>query len=605
MENFDPLGIHTGDSIVVAPSQTLSDDEYFMLRNSALRVIRHLNVVGECNIQFGLDPKSRDYFIIEVNARLSRSSALASKATGYPLAFVAAKLGLGYDLPTLRNAVTKVTTACFEPSLDYVVVKMPLWDMKKFDRVSTKIGTSMKSVGEAMAIGRNFEEAFQKALRMTHGPLVEGFLSCYAAHHTLNDPKTPQKIPSGGKLSNSNNNNNNNNNELSPELARLIEELEQPSDLRVFAIISAIKTAKMSLQRIHELTNIDLWFLDRLAHILELESKLLAAPCEPATLTPALLRSLKRYGFSDRGIAKCIESSEISVRRARKHYGIVPIVKQIDTVAAEVAAPQTNYLYVTYSGDESDVQSIRQAQKQALASGSMTSSSLLGAYVVLGSGSYRIGSSVEFDWCAVSAIKTLAQLGHRAIMINYNPETVSTDYDVCDRLYFEELSVERVMDIVEWEQTDHTEGVSGGAVTQPAQAVAAVDAETVETGIARPPIRGVLISMGGQIPNNIALTLWRQNIPIVGTNPEMIDVAENRYKFSRLCDQLSVDQPKWKELTAKSDIMGFCNQVGFPVLVRPSYVLSGMSTTKIHLEKIFFFFFSFFYCRCCYESLHE
>eukprot|EP01116_Phalansterium_solitarium_P021821 TRINITY_DN6959_c0_g1_i2.p1 TRINITY_DN6959_c0_g1~~TRINITY_DN6959_c0_g1_i2.p1 ORF type:complete len:1884 (-),score=892.07 TRINITY_DN6959_c0_g1_i2:456-6107(-) len=487
MENFDPLGVHTGESIVVAPSQTLTDNEYFMLRNTAIKVIRSLGIVGECNIQYALNPYTEEYCIIEVNARLSRSSALASKATGYPLAFVAAKLALGKELPALRNSVTKVTTACFEPSLDYCVVKMPLWDLKKFERVITKIGTSMKSVGEVMSIGRNFEEAIQKAIRMVNGH-ADGF---------------------------------------QPGLAPVSEEeLEHPSDQRIYVIASAFREG-MSVDQVHDLTRIDKWFLHKLKRISDLEISMEAFTT--ATVPPTMLREAKQLGFSDKQIARCLTNTELAVRQLRKELNIVPFVKQIDTVAAEVSAGNVNYLYMTYNGHEHDITFDDHG------------------YIVIGSGAYRIGSSVEFDWCTMGAISTLQKLGLKSIMINFNPETVSTDYDVCDRLYFEELTMERVLDVYEMESSD-----------------------------------GVIISMGGQIPNNLAMPLWRQNVNILGTSPEMIDSAENRYKFSRLLDTLGVDQPKWKELTHADDIVNFCEDVGYPVLVRPSYVLSGAAMNIVH-----------------------
>lgn len=491
MENFDPLGVHTGESIVVAPSQTLSDNEYHMLRRTAIKVIRHLKIVGECNIQYALNPESEEYCIIEVNARLSRSSALASKATGYPLAFIAAKLALGTKLDELRNSVTKVTTACFEPSLDYVVVKMPVWDLKKFERVKTKIDSSMKSVGEVMSLGRTFEESMQKAIRMVNQH-ADGF------QHGLAPPSD--------------------------------EELEFPSDQRIFVLASAFKEG-MTVERAHQLTKIDRWFLTKLKRIIDLENYLTSNYESNLDAIPVeFFRELKRLGFSDKQIARCISSTELKIREKRTEMGIVPFVKQIDTVAAEVAA-QNNYLYMTYSGSEHDINFNDHG------------------YMVIGSGGYRIGSSVEFDWCAVSAITTLKKMGYKAIMVNYNPETVSTDYDVCDRLYFEELTLESVLNIYELEKS-----------------------------------LGVLISMGGQIPNNLAIPLWRNNVNILGTSPEMIDNAENRYKFSRLLDSIGVDQPKWKELTDINLVKDFCHQVGYPVLVRPSYVLSGAAMNIVHSD---------------------
>lgn len=489
MENFDPLGVHTGDSIVVAPSQTLSDEDYNMLRTTAVNVIRHLGVVGECNIQYALNPHSKEYCIIEVNARLSRSSALASKATGYPLAFVAAKLGLNIPLNELRNSVTRETSACFEPSLDYVVTKMPRWDLRKFMRVSSKLGSSMKSVGEVMSIGRTFEESLQKAIRSVD-PSFEGF--------GRNDHV---------------------------DVADLDEELERPTDRRIFAIANAFAQG-YTVEKIHEQTNIDRWFLTKLAGLMDVAQAMEA--CGAAPIPAALLRQAKQSGFSDRQIAKCAASAELAVRRRRQELGIVPYVKQIDTVAAEFPA-QTNYLYMTYNAVEHDLTFNDKG------------------VMVLGSGVYRIGSSVEFDWCAVRAIRTLRAQGFKTVMVNYNPETVSTDYDEADRLYFENISLETVMDIYELEQSS-----------------------------------GVVISMGGQIPNNIALPLHRQGVKVLGTSPEMIDNAENRYKFSRMLDRLGVDQPMWKELTSLEDAYSACTRFGYPVLVRPSYVLSGAAMNVVY-----------------------
>jgi carbamoyl-phosphate synthase/aspartate carbamoyltransferase len=480
MENFDPLGIHTGDSIVVAPSQTLSDEDYHMLRTTAVNVIRHLGVIGECNIQYALNPVSKEYCIIEVNARLSRSSALASKATGYPLAFVAAKLGLGIPLNEIKNAMTKVTCACFEPSLDYCVVKMPRWDLKKFHRVSKKISSSMKSVGEVMAIGRTFEEAIQKAIRS-----VEFAFTGFAQNDFVEN---------------------------------VDEELVHPTDLRMFAIANALHSG-YSVDQIWEKTQIDKWFLNKLNNIVKLDQKL--HEYSISNLPLSLLYAAKQTGFSDRQLAVALKSTEMAVRELRVERGVTPFVKQIDTVAAEFPA-QTNYLYMTYNAVEHDVQ----FEDRGI--------------TVLGSGVYRIGSSVEFDWCAVRAIRTLRQHGFKTIMINYNPETVSTDYDEADRLYFETITLERVLDIYEIEQS-----------------------------------AGLILSMGGQTPNNIALPLYRANVKILGTTPEMIDSAENRYKFSRMLDRIGVDQPKWKELTSMDEASSFCERVGYPVLVRPSYVLSG------------------------------
>ncbi|PFH49641.1 hypothetical protein AMATHDRAFT_62764 [Amanita thiersii Skay4041] len=486
MENFDPLGIHTGDSIVVAPSQTLSDSDYNMLRTTAINVIRHLGVIGECNIQYALNPVSQEYCIIEVNARLSRSSALASKATGYPLAFIAAKLGLGIPLNEIKNSVTKVTTACFEPSLDYVVVKIPRWDLKKFNRVSRLLSSSMKSVGEVMSIGRTFEETIQKAIRAIDDQFT-GF-------------------------------------EKNDYVENIDEELTNPTDKRIFAISTAFYRG-YSVDKIWQMTNIDKWFLTKLERIFKLEQTL--STCNVSTITSELLRQAKQLGFSDRQLANCMGSTELAVRRLRQETGIAPFVKQIDTVAAEFPA-FTNYLYTTYNAVEHDVT----FQDRGI--------------MVLGSGVYRIGSSVEFDWCAVRAIRTLRDNGIPTVMVNYNPETVSTDYDEADRLYFENISLETILDIYDTEQS-----------------------------------RGIILSMGGQTPNNIALPLYRQNVKIYGTSPEMIDTAENRYKFSRLLDEIGVDQPRWKELTSYEEALTFCEKVGFPVLVRPSYVLSGAAMNVV------------------------
>ncbi|KAM9981559.1 hypothetical protein ACTFIY_003861 [Dictyostelium cf. discoideum] len=491
MENFDPLGIHTGESIVVAPSQTLSDREYQMLRETAIKTVRHLGVIGECNIQYALNPYSEEYCIIEVNARLSRSSALASKATGYPLAFISAKVALGYDLAALRNTITKKTTACFEPSLDYLVVKMPRWDLKKFTRVSNKISSSMKSVGEVMSIGRKFEEAIQKAIRMVMDGAVEGF---QAGVFPTSD-----------------------------------EELEHPTNNRILVLASAFKDG-YSIDRVHQLTKIDKWFLTKLKAIIDLENHL-STYKEPSQIPSEILKFSKQQGFSDKQIARAVGTTELNVRDYRKKMGIIPCTKHIDTVAAEFPA-QNNYLYMTYNGETNDVNINEKS------------------YITLGSGSYRIGSSVEFDWCAVSCIRTLRSLGLKSIMINFNPETVSTDYDECDYLYFEELSLERVLDIYE----------RGGPNSN----------------------HGVILSVGGQIPNNLAIPLSRCNVKVLGTHPDMIDSAENRYKFSRLLDTIGIDQPLWKELTSVSDTKDFCESVGFPCLVRPSYVLSGAAMNVVH-----------------------
>lgn len=492
MENFDPLGIHTGESIVIAPSQTLTNDEYHMLREIAIRIVRHIGIVGECNVQYALDPESMDYRVIEVNARLSRSSALASKATGYPLAFVAAKLGLGYGLYELKNSVTKTTPAFFEPALDYVVCKIPRWDLGKFHGVDRELGSSMKSVGEVMAIGRTFEEAMQKGLRMI-GQGMHGFVANKA-----------------------------------PKIQDLDKALRQPTDTRAFVISQAFEEG-YTVDQVHELTKIDRWFLDRLFGIKQTADELSSLP-SLSEISPALLRHAKRQGFSDYQIGKLVgpeglhgDALSLAVRALRLQHGIRPVVKQIDTLAAEYPA-ETNYLYLTYNGTTNDIS--YEADGKSV--------------VVLGSGAYRIGSSVEFDWCGVNALQTIRREGYRSVMINYNPETVSTDYDITDRLYFDELTLERVLDIL--------------------------DLETP---------KGVIVSTGGQIPNNLALKLAHQNIPILGTQAEDIDGAEDRHKFSAMLDRLGVDQPRWKELTTLSDIDEFIAEVGFPVLVRPSYVLSG------------------------------
>ena len=496
MENFDPLGIHTGESIVVAPSQTLTNNEYHKLREIAIRIVRHIGIVGECNVQYALDPESEDYRVIEVNARLSRSSALASKATGYPLDFVAAKLGLGYGLFELKNSVTRTTPAFFEPALDYVVCKIPRWDLGKFHGVSRELGSSMKSVGEVMAIGRTFEEAMQKGLRMI-GQGMHGFVG-----------NNTKEIPS----------------------TDLDQALKAPTDTRVFAISQAL-SAGYSVEEIHALTKIDCWFLDKLQSIVR-TSQHLGEVAAIDKLPYELLLRAKRQGFSDFQIARFILSAQgvkvgdkeaLAVRSQRKQLGIVPVVKQIDTLAAEYPA-ETNYLYLTYSGTHNDISYEGDGR----------------SVVVLGSGAYRIGSSVEFDWCGVNALHTIREQGYRSVMINYNPETVSTDYDITDRLYFDELTFERVLDILELETP-----------------------------------RGVILSTGGQIPNNLALKLHSQRIPILGTQAEDIDNAEDRHKFSAMLDELGIDQPRWQELTSLSDIDQFIAEVGFPVLVRPSYVLSG------------------------------
>ena len=493
MENFDPLGIHTGESIVIAPSQTLTNSEYHKLRALAIKIIRHIGIVGECNVQYAFDPKSEDYRVIEVNARLSRSSALASKATGYPLAFVAAKLGMGYGLFELKNSVTKTTSAFFEPALDYVVCKIPRWDLSKFRGVDKELGSSMKSVGEVMAIGRNFEEAIQKGLRMI-GQGMHGFVE---------------------------------NKEL--EIADIDAALREPTDKRVFVISKAMHKG-YTVDQIHDLTKIDKWFLEKLKHIIDIDEAM--KKCNINTLDKELLRTAKVYGFTDFQIARAVgledelksmRKASLVVRSRRKNYGILPVVKQIDTLAAEYPA-QTNYLYVTYAGVKSDI--TFENDKRSI--------------IVLGSGAYRIGSSVEFDWCGVQALNTIRKEGYRSVMINYNPETVSTDYDMCDRLYFDELTFERVMDIIDLE-TPH----------------------------------GVIVSTGGQIPNNLAMLLDEQHVPILGTKAQDIDNAEDRAKFSQMLTNNGINQPEWSALTSMEDIDRFIDRVGFPVLVRPSYVLSG------------------------------
>ena len=493
MENFDPLGIHTGESIVIAPSQTLTNSEYHKLRALSIKIVRHIGIIGECNVQYAFDPQSEDYRVIEVNARLSRSSALASKATGYPLAFVAAKLGMGYGLFELKNSVTKTTSAFFEPALDYVVCKIPRWDLSKFRGVDKELGSSMKSVGEVMAIGRNFEEAIQKGLRMI-GQGMHGFVE---------------------------------NKEL--QIEDIDAALREPTDKRVFIISKAMHKG-YNVDQIHDLTKIDKWFLNKLKHIIDIDEELKRKNIN--TLDKQLLREAKVYGFTDFQIARAVGLEEecpnmhkamMLVRRLRKGFGILPVVKQIDTLAAEYPA-QTNYLYVTYAGVASDV----------------TFSNDRKSVIVLGSGAYRIGSSVEFDWCGVQALNTIRRHGYRSVMINYNPETVSTDYDMCDRLYFDELTFERVMDII--------------------------DAETPH---------GVIVSTGGQIPNNLAMYLDEENVPILGTAAKDIDNAEDRAKFSSMLTENGINQPEWSALTSMEDIDKFVDRVGFPVLVRPSYVLSG------------------------------
>lgn len=494
MENFDPLGIHTGESIVIAPSQTLTNSEYHKLRALAIKIIRHIGIVGECNVQYAFDPESEDYRVIEVNARLSRSSALASKATGYPLAFVAAKLGMGYGLFELKNSVTKTTSAFFEPALDYVVCKIPRWDLSKFHGVDKELGSSMKSVGEVMAIGRTFEEAIQKGLRMI-GQGMHGFVE---------------------------------NKEL--KIRDIDAALREPTDKRIFVISKAMHMSEYSIDKIHDLTKIDKWFLQKLQHIIDIDERLKKQNIN--TLDADLLREAKVYGFTDFQIARALglenesrnmHQALLLVRNRRKQLGILPVVKQIDTLAAEYPA-QTNYLYVTYSGVSSDIQ--YENDKKSI--------------IVLGSGAYRIGSSVEFDWCGVQALNTIRKEGYRSVMINYNPETVSTDYDMCDRLYFDELTFERVMDIIDMEAP-----------------------------------HGVIVSTGGQIPNNLAMYLDEQHVPILGTQAQDIDGAEDRAKFSQMLNELGVNQPEWSALTSMDDINAFVERVGFPVLVRPSYVLSG------------------------------
>ncbi len=522
MENFDPLGIHTGESIVIAPSQTLTNSEYHKLRALAIKIIRHIGIVGECNVQYAFDPQSEDYRVIEVNARLSRSSALASKATGYPLAFVAAKLGMGYGLFELKNSVTKTTSAFFEPALDYVVCKIPRWDLSKFHGVDKELGSSMKSVGEVMAIGRTFEEAIQKGLRMI-GQGMHGFVE---------------------------------NKELA--IADVDAALREPTDKRIFVISKAMHLPQYDIERIHELTKIDKWFLYKLKHIIDIDERLKSLRMEKLksgeddvpsifqSLNTSILKEAKIYGFTDFQIARAIgledevgnmHQAMLKVRQMRKEKGILPVVKQIDTLAAEYPA-QTNYLYVTYSGTSSDIPFEHDGK----------------SIIVLGSGAYRIGSSVEFDWCGVQALNTIRKEGWRSIMINYNPETVSTDYDMCDRLYFDELTFERVMDIIDMEKP-----------------------------------HGVIVSTGGQIPNNLAMSLNEQHVPILGTSAQDIDGAEDRAKFSQMLNEIGVNQPEWRALTSMEDIDTFVEWVGFPVLVRPSYVLSGAAmnvcSNKEELER--------------------
>lgn len=499
MENLDPLGIHTGESIVVAPSQTLSNSEYHKLRALAIKIIRHLGVVGECNVQYALDPNSEDYRVIEVNARLSRSSALASKATGYPLAFIAAKLGLGYGLHQLKNSVTQTTTACFEPALDYIVVKIPRWDLNKFQGVTREIGSSMKSVGEVMAIGRTFEEAIQKGLRMV-GQGMHGLVA---------NPKLTYN--------------------------NLEESLSHPTDQRIFAIAEALDKG-WSIQKIHQLTAVDVWFLEKLSNIVAFKHQLENIK-NIDQISIETFQKAKQLGFSDFQLARLIfnpsadeiENYQLQIRNHRKQLGIIPVVKQIDTLAAEYPS-STAYMYITYNGAENDI--IQDKKEKSV--------------IVLGSGAYRIGSSVEFDWCTVSAVSEIRKMGYRSVMINYNPETVSTDYDICDRLYFDELTFERVLDIIEIEN----------------------------------PI-GVIVSVGGQIPNNLAMRLHNAGVKILGTTPESIDKAEDRQKFSEMLDKLEVDQPRWKQLSTFEEVEKFVDEVGYPVLIRPSYVLSGSAMNVV------------------------
>ncbi|MBU0907123.1 MAG: carbamoyl-phosphate synthase (glutamine-hydrolyzing) large subunit [Nanoarchaeota archaeon] len=486
MENFDPLGIHTGESIVVAPSQTLTNSEYHKLREISIKVIKHLGIVGECNIQFALAPNSEDYRIIEVNARLSRSSALASKATGYPLAFVAAKLALGYSLTEIENKITKKTMACFEPALDYVVVKMPRWDLGKFKEVDKKIGSEMKSVGEVMSIARNFEEALQKALRMV-GTGMNGL--------------------TGDSI----------------KFDSIQQELSNPTDKRIFAIAEAIKKG-FTMEDIHSLTKIDSWFLYKIKNIVECEYEIIR---NREHIPKNLLHKAKKLGFSDVSLAKLLNLSELKIRELRKDYKIFPSIKQIDTLAAEYPA-MTNYLYLTYNADSNDI--------------SPSNNSI----IVLGSGAYRIGSSVEFDWCCVNSILSAKEKNFNTIMLNYNPETVSTDYDICDRLYFDEITLETILDLWEFEKPE-----------------------------------GIIISMGGQIPNNLAMKIHDSGVVILGTSAQSIDQAENRHKFSKLLDKLKIDQPEWGELTGLEEAVHFANKIGYPVLIRPSYVLSGAAMNVV------------------------
>ncbi|MGB5848185.1 MAG: carbamoyl-phosphate synthase large subunit, partial [Ignavibacteriaceae bacterium] len=488
MENIDPMGIHTGDSIVIAPVQTLTAKENFNLRSIGIKLIRHIGVIGECNIQYALDPNSDDYRIIEVNARLSRSSALASKATGYPLAFIATKLALGYALNEIENTITQQTSACFEPALDYVALKFPRWDLQKFQQVSTQLGSEMKSVGEVMSLGRSFEEVLQKSIRMLDVGL-DGFV-CNNLH--FDD---------------------------------LEKELSEPTDKRNFAIASALQN-NYSIDQIHHLTKITKWFLYKMKNIVDNEKKIRGNPL--VKIDKELMIEAKQNGFSDKQIGILTNTDHTVVRNYRKELGVVPVVKQIDTLAAEYPA-QTNYLYLTYHGIDNDIEL---AQNDQVA--------------VLGSGPYRIGSSVEFDWCCVTAVNSINRSGKKSIMINCNPETVSTDYDICDKLYFEELTLERVLDIFDKEKPE-----------------------------------GVIVSTGGQVPNNLAMKLHKEGIHILGTSPKQIDNAESRHKFSQILDKIGVDQPEWEEVTTLKAAKSFSNKVGFPVLIRPSYVLSGAAMSIV------------------------
>ena len=492
MENVDPMGIHTGESIVVAPVQTLSSSENFKLRSIAIKLVRHLGIVGECNVQFALDPNSENYRIIEVNARLSRSSALASKATGYPLAFIAAKLSLGYGLTELKNIITRVTSACFEPAIDYVVLKYPRWDLEKFKKVSTHIGSEMKSVGEVMAIGRSYEEVLQKAIRMLDTGM-NGLVCNKIQFEDLN------------------------------------KEMKKPTDKRMFAIAQAMESG-YSIEEISKLTRVNPWFLSKMKNIVDIKKKI-AKYDEFEKLPLSLLKEAKLAGFSDQQIAFITQTNELTVRKRRKELGIIPYVKQIDTLAAEYPA-KTNYLYLTYHGEEDDLDFKEKEQ-----------------VIVLGGGPYRVGSSVEFDWCCVNSVRTLKKLNYNTIMINYNPETVSTDYDICDKLYFDELTFEKISDVYEKES----------------------------------PL-GVIISMGGQIPNNLALKFQETGIKVLGTNPSKIDMAEDRHKFSKLLDKLQIDQPVWEELTSLEEAEKFAKRVGYPVMIRSSYILSG-AAMSIALNK--------------------